>query len=120
MQTRLVQNTNILDIASKHFFSQNGLTRAPKNLDEIILVFEKLRDGIARGDISALLIGKYIYENITAKEIRTLRVTAYDFEDFLTKFFIGTRMSESWRKKKSEKITGFADDYSSVILSSPK
>lgn len=58
-------------------------------MDDVYNAFSALRHGISNGDFEASVIGKYIFENITREDIRTRRVTARDFEEFLTTFFEG-------------------------------
>src|SRR2546425_7727856 len=102
---------SILEITSEKFFNKYRLAKSPKTIGELNEAFEKLKESIEAGYLPSLLIGKYIYQKITSEEIRTLRVTAHDFEKFLITFFEGHIMTTNDRKKRSELVSGFDDDH---------
>jgi hypothetical protein len=68
---------------------ENKLDKKPKKLEEIKKFFEVLDKSIKSGDIDATIIGKYIYDNITNEKLRYRKVSAINFEEFLTAVFEG-------------------------------
>jgi len=104
-------NRNELNIHSQVFFKRFGLERAPRTLEDIHQAFTALKEGIRKGDLEASLIGKYVYEHVSKEEIRTRRVTARDFEEFLTTFFEGEIIEAEEREKYLKELLG-RDDFS--------
>ncbi len=96
---------------SKDFFEKFSLERSPKNIDDIHKAFTALRDQIHKGNVEACLIGKYIYEHISRKEIRKRRVTARDFEEFLVTFFNGNIIEAEQRNQYLKELSG-SDEFS--------
>jgi hypothetical protein len=115
-QQKLVDNlTRSKDDLSRFcadFFEKFQLRRSPKNLEDIYAAFTTLKEHISKGDLDASFIGKYVYEHISREDIRTRRVTARDFEEFLTTFFEGELIeTEEQRSKYLKELPG-RDDFS--------
>lgn len=114
-QERLVGNEseaeNSLALYCERFFKIFKLQRSPKNLQEIYEAFSILKDQIDKGEPTASIIGKHIYEHISGEAIRKRRVTSIDFEEFLTTFFEGIIVESEDRTKYLEELPG-RDDFS--------
>jgi len=103
------ENRKVLKLVCNTFFKKRGLRRSPVCIEDINKAFEALRDGIIKGDLDATVIANYIFQNITHEKIRKRRVTAVDFEEFLTVFFEGERVQKENRGKYLEEISRSED-----------
>ena len=75
-----------------------------KNLDDILIYFKKLKESINRGDVSALIIVDYLYNNISSKRVRKRKSSATEFEDFLDYAFGGKVTDNETRKNISPNL----------------
>lgn len=110
-QDALSDEKSDLSLYSEAFFKKFDLPREPKSLGEIGKAFLALKEEINRGDLLASLIGKYIYDHISKVEIRKRRVTARDFEEFLTRFFQGEIIEAEQRDQYLKELPG-TDEFS--------
>ncbi|MBM3206858.1 MAG: hypothetical protein FJZ43_04540 [Candidatus Staskawiczbacteria bacterium] len=79
------------------FKNQNSL-KNPDRLEDIKKFFEKLKEGIDKGEPCSLIIGEYLYKNIASDKVRKRKSSATEFEDFLGYSMSGKVMDNGSRK----------------------
>jgi len=79
-------------------FKEKHHLKEVKDLGDIIIFFEKLKTGIENNETSALIIGDYLYNNISADRVRKRKSSATEFEDFLDYAF-GGKVTDAGSRK---------------------
>jgi hypothetical protein len=89
-----------IENSADNFLKRNKLNKKPKKLDDVKKFFEVLDKSIKSGDIDATIIGKHIYDTITNEKLRKRKVSAINFEEFLTTIFEGHIVDTENREPK--------------------
>jgi hypothetical protein len=91
------ENFSVISHFSELFLKKHGLSKPPKNTNEIINCFSKLNEDIKKGEPEATIIGDFIFRTITDVKIST-KVSANNFEMLLAEFFGGKKVEKEDRK----------------------
>ncbi|MCD6371326.1 MAG: hypothetical protein J7L39_01245 [Candidatus Aenigmarchaeota archaeon] len=87
-----------VEIAIKIFLKNHKFKRSADSIDDIEKFLATLAESIKKGEFSATIIGKYIYNTITNKKSRKRKASAFNFEELLADFFGGKLLDRNSRK----------------------
>jgi len=88
-----------LDNDIKVFKIINGISKKSANLSNLILFFKKLSLKLKEEQPEAIIIGDYLYNNISSEKVRKRKVSARDFEDVLSLVFDGGDVLDNNKRK---------------------
>jgi hypothetical protein len=81
------------------FKEKNGFLNKKANITNLSKFFSKLSFKINKQQPEALIIGHYLYENISSDQVRKRKVSARDFEDVLALIFDGGEVLDNNKRK---------------------
>ncbi|MBU3896897.1 MAG: hypothetical protein KJ697_03105 [Nanoarchaeota archaeon] len=100
------------------FKIKHSIENDPSSLDDIYQFFERLRKSIESGEPNALIIGEYLFQNISSEKVRQRKSSATEFEDFL-EFSLGGKVTDKDARKNIElsDISKIDDEIATYISS---